>query len=155
MTYCHCRRNKDGSVVIKNAIATSSVADSLNNTVTRDVTNLRYYWKHNDDAVPEGIFELPEFTCTQGGVPSKTLVWPLTGIAVAKRGGSVSDVRLVLTGTVECITEGDANSMNFEPSLSFIVVVTNPYDAPDTWKYSTKAIPTSKSKSSDLEPVKW
>lgn len=154
------RRVFEGTTAVKNAVAVSRVSDSpTTSSVVRDITDMRYYWGHNAEGQPTGIFELPddvpEFSCAQASTPSKALIWPLAGIATAKRGGTSTDVRLLVSCVVVCTPQGAGNALDFELHSAVVVVVNNPYDPPDTWKYTYKALPSSKPTASDVEPVKW
>ncbi len=167
MLIIHFRRVAEHTKFVANTIGVSTLEEASPSdkaAAPRKVRNMRYFWGTQPDGSAAPIFDFAaEKACEGGAVPSTSSFWPITGIAVAKRGGSKSDVRLVIIGSQMCIPSGvqslsaqgpvvtGADSLLWHDHSTLQIVVSNPYDPPDQWVYTHQTVPHSV----DRKEFKW
>ena len=135
-------------------------------TTVGAISSMRFYWGSSTvDGSPQPVFR-PElyFTRESNTKPeqkstedesSKVAYWPTSGIAIGtdvvggKSVATVSDVRLVVLGQlveqVSATGQGGVldtgSALSFRETGSAAFLVSNPYEAPDTWQYKAAPLP--------------
>ena len=135
----------NGHFMIANSVAITTLAPHDPCTkIPKNVTKIRYYWKHTSEGLPRAIFELESpssGTCSLGS----SKLWPISGLAIT---GNAHTVQLVLLCVVACANhkgyDSFANTLNFEVLNSAVIVVHNPFDSPDDWVFDYSAMPDSR-----------
>jgi hypothetical protein len=139
---CYCRRIKEYSAMVSNTVGITTVTnpDSTGaEPCLKTVAPVEYSWKAGSGGVPGAIFSLPVRNSCD---PDRQRVWPISGVSVVT---ADSKVKLLVLAQVLCLAAGvTAESLQFRQYETVLLVVHNPTDAPQTWKYDAEYFPPAR-----------
>jgi len=138
------QRLLNGHFMIANSVAITTLAPQEACLATvKNMSKIRYYWKHNSEGLPSAVFEVLDpsnGTCSHGS----SKLWPISGLAIIDDAHSV---KLVLLCVVACPNHAGygafTNLFDFEVVNSAVIVVHNPFDSPDDWVFDYTVMPDS------------
>jgi hypothetical protein len=149
-------RKRSEGVLISNSVAIVQ----LNNTHTtnssiRSIDTIRMFWRSDDQGSPLPIFQ--QVAHQLSNASSELLFWPLGGIAIQQL--SQQNTKLIILGHfVQSYAPRTADgedlrvkashiiqSLAFHELACSLIVVTNPHDNPESWRYEFYNFPSSES----------
>ena len=130
---------------------------SISTTTVRLVKSIKYFWRTNGEGEPIPIFARITGDCGS----DNSGFWPISGVAVLpslgcepSRLNNFCRVRLIIVGKLICRGVATTNvgtatysrqsaptALSFRHLTTVIVVVSNPYDEPDSWEYQFRVFP--------------
>ena len=145
------RRIRDHSKFISNSVAISflapitSTSNSNKSSPMRDIRTMQYFWRmQSTEGYAESIFSRIE-SSSQDCPTEKTAFWPFSGIPIySKQQPPPQQVKLLIVGQLVCrdpLVHAEITALSFNKLSMVLVVVSNPYDPPDSWDYSFTATP--------------
>lgn len=113
--------------------------------VPRPIEHTAYFWKTDPAAsggAPQPVFTIPP---QNGCAPTDQRLWPIAGVTFVPPSSSTAGtwdaarVKLIVLVDVVCLHEGEAaEALGFGEYDTALVVVHNPLDMPNTWRYEFK-----------------
>lgn len=111
-------------------------ADRPEATCLRTIDAVTYFWGTNAEGTPQPVFDLaPLHDCRR----DLQRVWPIAGVAVVLASGAT---KLIVVVQVVCLPESSNGvGLQFQAYETALIIVHNPLDSPQTWRYDVKYFP--------------
>ena len=147
------RRIKDYSQMVSNSIgiielsplSAESVPLECSTSVRaspRGVDHLSYFWNTDKNGHPESVLTIPPFNKC---LADQQRLWPIAGLSVVvdikKEADGQGGAKLLLLADLVCLNGNSAESLQFEDYETVLILVHNPYDAPQRWRFDYKIFP--------------
>jgi len=130
-------KREKGGFLVRNSIGSVSVDPNSH----KPVGKMQFSWKHGSKADIAAL--LPSLP---GGGPDD-FIWPLGGLSYCQSDSSCKLVLVAaLCSTVRAKVARLLDADTYQVKGSVIIVVQNPHDPPETWRYDMKEVPAMAAK---------
>lgn len=139
--YSHMVSNSVGVSVLDALPADFKPLDCAAHTPSslRGIDHLTYHWKTDQEGHPGPVLSIPP---VNNCAADQQRLWPIAGFPVTQSSeGGKSVVKLFVLADIVCLNGDAAEKLQFEDYETVLLVVHNPYDAPQAWKYDYKVFP--------------
>ena len=117
----------------------TSTSSSPSPSTPRGIDHLTYHWKTDKEGHPGPVLSVPPINSCAA---DQQRLWPIAGVSVVDiANAGKTDVKLLLLADIVCLNGDAAEKLQFDDYDTALLLVHNPYDAPQTWRFDYKVFP--------------
>jgi len=121
------------------ADTSSSHCTATSPSVPRGIDHLTYHWKTDKEGHPGPVLSVPPINNCRA---DQQRLWPIASLSVvASTEAGKTAVKLFLLADIVCLNGDAAEKLQFEDYETALLLVHNPFDAPQSWKFDFKVFP--------------